>query len=281
MTSTGGRHHERALTRAQLLRLAGASAAAVAVGGGAVPSAFAGPLKYGRRALKGELSIVQWNHFMPGYDAWLESWATTWGEGNDTQVTIDHVDYTRLPALAAAEVKAQKGHDIFGFLTPPAAYEDQVIDHVDIVSQVERIVGRYGELGRRSTYNPRTKSYFGVSDGYVPNPTLWRHDLWDSVGESPATWDHVASAAPKLKALGHPVGIGQANEQDSNLALLSLLLCFGSFIQDESNTVPSQPRRRSRRCSSWRTCRRPARRARSSAGSRHRTTSTSWAAKAR
>src|SRR5207249_12280385 len=37
---------------------------------------------------------------------------------------------------------------------------------------------------------------------------------------------------PKLKAIGHPVGIGMSNELDSNMALIALLQCFGGFIQD-------------------------------------------------
>ncbi len=226
------------LTRSELLRRAGIAAAAVAVGGGTAPYAFAGPLKYTRRSLEGDLSIVQWNHFVPEYDAWFdETWATTWGQENDIQVSVDHVSYTRLPALAAAEAKIQRGHDIFGFLFPPAAYEDQMINHAAIVNQIESKVGSYSDLGMRSTYNPKTKRYFGVSDNYVPNPVIWRHDLWNSIGESPATWDHVRSAAPKLKALGHPIGIGQSNELDSNMALIAFMMCFGSFIQDESNNL--------------------------------------------
>lgn len=226
------------LTRSELLRRAGVAAAVVAVGGGKAPYAFAGPLKYQGRSLQGDLSIVQWTHFVPKYDAWFdETWAKTWGEQNDIQVNVDHVAYTRLPALAAAEAAAQRGHDIFGFLSPPARYEDQVIDHAAIVSQIEREVGSYSDLGMRSTYNPKTNRYVGVSDNYVPAPVIWRHDLWNAIGESPATWDHVRTAAPTLKALGHPIGIGQANEADSNMALISFMMCFGSFIQDESNVL--------------------------------------------
>lgn len=237
-TSNSTKARRERLTRSELLRRAGVAAAAVAVGGGAVPYAFAGPMKYTRRSLKGDLSIVQWTHFMPEYDIWFDgTWAKTWGEANDVQVSVDHVSNTRLPALAASEVAAQRGHDIFGFLSPPAAYEDHVIDHTAIVSQVEGAVGSYSDLGLRSTYNPRTKKYFGVSDHYVPALVIWRHDLWNAVGESPATWDHVRSAAPKLKALGHPIGIGQSNELDSNIALIALMMCFGSFIQDESNVL--------------------------------------------
>jgi multiple sugar transport system substrate-binding protein len=224
----------KGLTRSQILRRAGAAAAAVAVGGATAPYAFAGPLRYAGRWLAGDLSVVQWAHFVPRYNAWFRSWAQAWGEQNDVEVSVDLETYTLLPKLAAAEVKAKRGHDVFGFLSPPARYEDQVIDHRAIVRQVEKAVGPYGDLGKRSTYNPRTKRYFGVSDYHVPAPLIWRHDLWNEIGESPATWEHVLAAAPTLKAAGHPIGIGLANEADSNVALLSLMLCFGSFLQDES-----------------------------------------------
>jgi multiple sugar transport system substrate-binding protein len=225
------------LNRAEFLRRAGTAAATVAVAGAAAPSAIGGPLRFARRALKGSLSIVQWRHVVPAYDSWFDTWATTWGQANDVDVNVDHVDYTTLPGLAAKEARAQRGHDIVGFLSPPAAYEDQVIDHAAVVSQIESRVGSYGELGRRSTYNPRTRAYFGVSESYVPDPLIWRFDLWNDVGEAPATWDHVRSAASQLKAAGYPIGIGQSNEPDSNMALIAFMLCFGSQIQDESNAL--------------------------------------------
>jgi multiple sugar transport system substrate-binding protein len=194
-------------------------------------------MKYPSRQLKGSLSIVQWTHVIGGFDAWFNGWAKDWGTRNDVEVTVDHVSITRLPALVASEAAAQKGHDIVGFLTPPTAYQDQVIDHGAIVRAVERKVGPYSTLGRRSTYNPRQDTYFGISDTYVPAPALWRHDLWNAVGESPATWEHVRAAAPALKAAGYPLGIGLSNEPDSNLALLDLMAAFGSFLQDEDNAL--------------------------------------------
>jgi multiple sugar transport system substrate-binding protein len=225
------------LNRGEFLRRAGVAAAGVAVAGATAGGAFAGPLRHSGRQLKRTLSVVQWQHFESAYDTWFDSWAADWGNANDVTVTVDHVDYTTLPALAAKEAKAQRGHDVFGFLSSPAGYEDQVIDHSSIVSQVESQVGPYSDLGKKSTYNPRTKTYFGVSDSYVPAPLLWRFDLWNAVGESPATWDHVRNAAPSLKAAGYPIGIGQSNESDSNTALTAFLLSYGAQIQDESNAL--------------------------------------------
>jgi multiple sugar transport system substrate-binding protein len=230
------------LTRSALLRRAGVAAATMGAAGLAAPYAFAGPHRFTGRWLAGDLSIVQWAHFVPRYNAWFRTWAQAWGEQNDVEVTVDLEVYTLLPQLAAAEAKARRGHDIFGFLSPPARYEEHVIDHSAIVREVERTSGPYGELGRKSTYNPRTKRFFGVSDYHVPAPLIWRHDLWNAIGQSPATWEHVRDAAASLKASGHPIGLGMANDADSNVALLSLLMCFGAFLQDEAGvlTIDSQ-----------------------------------------
>jgi multiple sugar transport system substrate-binding protein len=229
-----------ALSRRELLRRAGVGAAAVGVAGSGASKAFAfaGPHKHTGQWLSGNLSILQWVHFIPAYDEWFnKTWIKQWGEKNDVNVTVDNIVNTQLDARAAAEVAAQSGHDLFQFLAPPAIYEDKVINHKDVVAEIEKKVGKYGNLGKLSTYNPKTKKYFALSDCYVPDPVVWRHDLWNGVGEAPTTWEHVRKAAPKLKAAGHPIGIGMSNELDSNMANIAFLMCFGSFIQNEENRL--------------------------------------------
>jgi multiple sugar transport system substrate-binding protein len=224
------------LTRRDLLKKAGIGAAAVGVSGAAAPFSFAGPMKFKNKQLKGDLSIIQWVHFVPAYDDWFDNtWVKQWSEKNDVDVKVEHINNTLLDTRAAAEVAAQSGHDLFMNLHPMAAYEDQVINHASIVHEIERKVGKYSQLGKLSTYNPKTKKYFAVSDSYVPDPVIWRRDLWGGIGEAPYTWDHVRKAAPKLKAMGHPIGIGQSQELDSNMALLAFMMCFGSFVQNEHN----------------------------------------------
>ncbi|HEX5246392.1 MAG TPA: ABC transporter substrate-binding protein [Gaiellaceae bacterium] len=226
---------EGRISRRELLKKAGAGAAAVGAAGVGAPFAFAGPHKYTGRWLSGNLSAITWVHFVPSYDAWLDPWAKQWGEQNDVQVTIEHINNTLLDTRAAAEVAAQSGHDLFFNLHPMAAYEDQVIDHKSIIQEVARSQGAYMPIAQASTYNAKTKKYFAVSDSYVPDPVVWRHDLWNGIGESPYTWEHVLKAAPKLKAIGHPIGIGQSQELDSSMALYAFMMCFGSFLQTPHN----------------------------------------------
>src|SRR5205823_3226499 len=66
---------------------------------------------------------------------------------------------------------------------------------------------------------------------------VWRHDYWNGVGIAPSTWDNVRKAAPKLKAAGHPIGIGQSAELDSNMALIAFMMCFGAYVQDAKHRV--------------------------------------------
>src|SRR5690242_2415658 len=94
-------------SRREFLKRAGAGAAALGVAGATAPFSFAGPLRYKGRWLSGNLTALTWVHFVPTYDQWLDPWAKAWGEKNDVQVTIEHINNTLLDARAASEVAAQ------------------------------------------------------------------------------------------------------------------------------------------------------------------------------
>jgi multiple sugar transport system substrate-binding protein len=228
------------LTRQELLRRGAAGAFAVSMFGGLADKAFgfAGPLKYANKQLAGELRILQWAHFVPSYDQWLDNtYIKQWGEKNDVDVKIDHINNALLFSTASAEVAAQSGHDLFQFLNPPSSFQKQVIPLTDIVQEVTKKLGPMTKVGQRSCYNPRTKQFFGFPDNYAPDPVQYRKSFLQQVGGSLRTWEDVRKAAPKLKAIGHPVGLGMSNEIDSNMFLISLLYCYGGFIQNEEGKI--------------------------------------------
>jgi multiple sugar transport system substrate-binding protein len=240
------RHHDHGpaeagavrTTRREVLRRAGVGSLLIVYGGALPKTGVAGVPQFRHRELAGTLRIIQWSHFVPAYDKWFDDiYVKRWGEANDTEVVVDHINQADIPARAAAEVAAQSGHDLFFFLSPPAAYEDQVINHASIVQEVTRKRGRMKEVAFKSTYNPKTKKYFAFSDNYVPDPVNYRTDLWGQVGIRPNTWDDVRRAAPRLRAMGNPIGIGMSNEIDSNMALMAMMMCFGSFIQNREQRV--------------------------------------------
>jgi multiple sugar transport system substrate-binding protein len=223
------------LSRTDLLKRGAAGAFAVSMFGGLADRAhaFAGPMKFKNKQLKGDLSILQWAHFVPAYDQWLDNtYIKQWGEKNDVQVKVDHINNALLPSAAAAEVAAQKGHDMVQFLFPPSALEKSTLPLNDIVQEVTKKLGTMTDVAYKSTYNPKTKRYFGFPDNYVPDPIQFRKSMWFNAGIAPNTWENVRKAAPILKKAGHPVGLGMSNELDSNMFLMSLLYCYGSSLQD-------------------------------------------------
>jgi multiple sugar transport system substrate-binding protein len=229
---------EQRSSRREVLRRAATGAVVFTYGGAAAKTAVAGVPKYRHKELAGTLRIAQWSHFVPAYDKWFDNvYVKRWGQANDTEVIVDHINQADIPARAAAEVAAQSGHDLFWFLAPPAQYEDQVVNHADIVQEVTKKRGKMADVVYRSTYNPRTKKYFAFSDTYAPDPVNWRTDLWGDVGLKPTTWDNVLKAAPKLRAKGNPIGIGMSNEIDSNMALIAMTMCFGGFLQNGEQRV--------------------------------------------
>ncbi|TAL76300.1 MAG: extracellular solute-binding protein [Burkholderiaceae bacterium] len=217
--------------RRRIIKAAGATGLAAIIGPLFIRNAH---------AAKNHLKILQWNHFVPAYDKWFDgTYVKDWGEKNDTDVVVDHVGIPALATRAAAEVSAKQGHDLFMFLSPPPAYEDQVIDHREVYEECERKHGKPVDLAIRSSYNPKTKKYYAFSDSFVPDPVNYRKDLWDSVGmKAPDTWDDVLAAGTKIKKKHNiPVGIGLSAELDTAMAMRTVLFAFGGSVQDEHGKV--------------------------------------------
>jgi multiple sugar transport system substrate-binding protein len=233
--------HPSTLTRADLIRRGAAATFAVGMFGGLTDKAlgFYGPLKFQHKQLAGELKILQWQHFIPPYDPWLDNtYVKEWGEKNDVEVKIDHINNALLYATANSEVAAQSGHDLFQFLNPPSSFQKQVVPVNDLVQEVTKKLGPMTRVGQRSTYNPKTKKYFGFADNYVPDPITYRKSILNAAGVSLNSWEDLRKGAAKLKAAGHPIGLGMStNDLDSNMFLFSLLYCYGALIQNENNQV--------------------------------------------
>ena len=192
------------------------------------------------RAERKKLKILQWSHFVPSFDRWLhETYVKEWGKKNDTEVIVDHVSILELLERPTAEVAARKGHDLVMFIRPPAAFEEHVVDLHDICQSCEKLYGNMIPLAHRSTYNPRTRKYFGFTESYAPDPINFRKDLWDGVGVFPDTWEDIRLGGAKIKKkYNTPVGIGLSpRDDDSEMALRAILYSYGGSVQDEEGNV--------------------------------------------
>jgi multiple sugar transport system substrate-binding protein len=227
-----GRMKRHLISRRDFLKAAGVGAVAAGAG-------FDIFIPRRSRAAGKTLKVLQWNHFVPGYDKWFNgTYVKEWGAKNGMEVTVDNIGLAGLNSRAAAEVSAQKGHDLFMFLSPPAVFEDQVIDHTEIYKECEKKFGKPIDLAIKSTYNPKTKKYFGFSDSFVPDPVNYRKDLWDDVGMYPDTWEDVRVGGGKIKKKhGIPVGIGLSAELDTAMAMRALMYAYGASDQDEKGNL--------------------------------------------
>ncbi len=203
-------------------------------------AASVGPFFHVRPARAAKtLKILQWSHFVPGYDKWFNGeYVKEWGKKNDTDVIVDNINLALIESRAAAEVSAQKGHDLVMFLSPPAVFEDQVIDMKDVYAECEKKHGKPIDLAVKSTYNPKTKKYFAFSDSFVPDPINYRLDLWGDIGMKPDSWDDIRVGGKKIKEkTGIPVGVGLSAEIDTAMAMRAIMYAFGSHEQDPSGNL--------------------------------------------
>jgi multiple sugar transport system substrate-binding protein len=222
-------------------RSSGVSRRAIIKGAAATGlAAGIGPFVHVRPAKAAKtLRILQWSHFVPAYDKWFNGqYIKEWGAKNDTEVTVDNINLNLIPSRAAAEVSAQKGHDLVMFLSPPSVYEEQLVPMNDVYAEVEKKHGKPIDLAIKSTYNPKTKNYFAFSDSFVPDPINYRADLWGDIGMKPDTWEDIRVGGKKIKdKTGIPVGVGLSAELDSAMALRSLLYSFGGAEQDPEGNL--------------------------------------------
>jgi multiple sugar transport system substrate-binding protein len=218
------------MTRRQLLHTAGSAALATGVGTSIIVSGRAS-------AQQKTLKILQWKHFVPGYDTWFnETYTKAWGEKNNTRVMVENVGVGDILHRAAEETKAQHGHDLFAHVYPLPAYEDEVIDHRDIYEECTRQYGTAHDLAIKTTYNPKTKKFWGFADFYYVLLTNYRKDLWEAVETVPETWEHVRQGGRKIKLLhDKPVGIGLGGDLDCEAAMRAMLYSFGASEQDADN----------------------------------------------
>jgi multiple sugar transport system substrate-binding protein len=222
------------VNRRDFLKTTGTGALAVGVG------AHVSRPRLARAAAK-KLRILQWVHFVPAYDEWFnKKYAVEWGQKNDTEVTVDNIGIAGINARAAAEISAQKGHDLFLLNWPPPSLEEQTVDMKDVYSELEKKFGKPIDLAVKSTYNPKTKKYYAYSPSFTPDPVNYRQDLFGEVGMAggPKSWDDVRLKGAEIKKKHNvPVGVGLANEIDSGMAMRTIMYAFGAHEQDAQGNL--------------------------------------------
>lgn len=191
------------------------------------------------------LKIIQWQHFVPAHDKWFDAFAKEWGQKRNppVNVEVEHISFADIIPRAKAIVAAKSGPDLYGFLSPPSQFIEDVIDHTDIIKKLEEKYGPYSQLARRSTFNPRTNTYFGFSNMWTIDPWDYHKDVWEAIGfpSGPSTLQDLLVAGDrireKFKDIPIPIGVGFSQDIDSNMAMRAILWSHDASIQDKNEQV--------------------------------------------
>jgi multiple sugar transport system substrate-binding protein len=186
------------------------------------------------------LSMLQWQHFVPAYDAWFDAFVGEWAEANGVDVTVDRISGVDVPSAISAEMGARSGHDMVEYVNSLPQFEPGVLDLADVVKEAERRHGPQIEMARRNSYNPHTEKFYGFCHGYAPDPANYRKSLWKTVDlpNGPATLDDVLEGGSEIwNDQGVQMGIGMSQEADSNMAAQTMIWAFGGAVQDEHENI--------------------------------------------
>jgi multiple sugar transport system substrate-binding protein len=192
------------------------------------------------RAARKRLRIVKWAHFVPEFDVWFESVARDWGEQNHIKVSVDVIPVESVAAVAAAETRAGKGHDVFIFPWPPAQFYRHAIDHGAVYQLVAAKYGAIQQLAHRSTFNPRSGGYCAFADFWMPTPLQFMHDAWAKVGMGlgPLTYTSLRAGGRELREkFGLPLGFAFTPTLEGNVTLHTLLYSRRAWLLDGGGEV--------------------------------------------
>lgn len=240
--SAVGRSHRNTISRRRAMQGAGGLGLATylgtrATGAGAATLVQATPTT----DISGtSLSILQWQHFVPSFDAWFETFLNEWGEANGVEVQLDRINTADVPATFAAEISAEQGHDIVEHIASLPQYEEAVLDLADLVAEAENRHGPQLEMAKRNSFNPTTGKTYGFCHGYAADPANYRRSLWEAVdlADGPATYDDLLTGGTTIfNEQGVQMGIGMSQEIDSNMAAQAMIWAFGGAVQDESENI--------------------------------------------
>jgi multiple sugar transport system substrate-binding protein len=240
---------QRKIDRRTLLKGAAAAAAipiAAACVGGTTTTSTTAPAATSAGAtaapppkLSGNLNILQWSHFVPDFDTYLDGWAKTWGDKNGVTVKIDRIPQADLPARFASEVGAKSGHDLVAHFANglPALFTSSLVDVTDIC---DRAASKYGGwLPAGEAIGKVKGKWYGYPDFAVPFLSAWRTDLWKAAGftgDHLVNWQDLFDYAPKLKAAGNPVGCAMSQTSDAEHTWRSLMWSSGAYEFSKDGT---------------------------------------------
>ena len=212
----------------------------------------------------GKLSIMFWDHWVPGGNNASKALCEEWGAKNKVELQIDYMTSQGHKNLLtiAAESQAKSGHDILAFPTWQPADHANNLEPVDDV--MAELIKTHGKV------NPTVEYLARANNKWLAVPTcvgsqikgpcsridlLKKHADIDILAMYPAggapkadgwTLDAMLKAAEACHKGGNPFGIGLGTPEDNVDTAGAIFQSFGAALVDAKGkiTVKSDPVRK-------------------------------------
>lgn len=187
-----------------------------------------------------EISLLQWSHFVPQYDTWIDEFAPAWGDSVGVDMSVEHISFTELFPTLTAAIDAGEGPTIVELVIGGSLFVEGVHDLTDLNMQAQELFGEQIGTCKANSFLPATGRYYGFCHGWIPDPGDYNKTLWTEAGfpDGPSTWEELREGGNFIRdELGVPMGIGLSPEIDSEMAARAIIWSFGGSVQDENENI--------------------------------------------
>jgi multiple sugar transport system substrate-binding protein len=191
-------------------------------------------------ALSGaNVSLLQWNHFIPTADPFFKQQAADWASQTGVNVTVETINANDLTARFTAAIQGQSGPTIFQMqYLAPHSFAEGLYDLSDLANEIQPKFGKfYDQVNTSATVDGK---YRGVPYAIFGNAFVYRKDYFQQAGaKAPETWDDFHDAVKKMAAIGKPIGQTFAQTfGDAPTFFYPLMWAYGGKeVQDDGKTV--------------------------------------------
>jgi multiple sugar transport system substrate-binding protein len=188
-----------------------------------------------------ELTILTWNHFVPGFNQEFVRQVEEWGRINGVSVRVDFLSLPDLAARLPAEVEAKAGHDIvLLFNYNVALFKEHLVPLDDLANELDTLYGPWAEGAKFLAF--LDGHWWAIPWCFQSLVATINKEAWKAIGVSVDdlvnfTWEDLLRVAPKLAEIGHPIGFAIKDTFDANGGLFPILWSFGARVVDENGYV--------------------------------------------
>src|SRR5438132_10384227 len=136
-----------------------------------------------------EVTLLQWNHFIPTADPFFKQQAADWGKQTGVNITVETINANDLTPRFTAAIQGQSGPTIFQTqYLAPHSFAEGLYDVTDMAKELESKFGKYyDQVNSSATVDGK---YRGIPYNIVGNAQVYRKDWFQQAGAKvPETWD--------------------------------------------------------------------------------------------